>query len=426
MNSAPKGVRLHIGIFGRRNAGKSSLLNALTGQNVSIVSERAGTTTDPVEKAMELLPLGPVVFIDTAGIDDAGGLGLLRVERSRRVLDRCDAAILVTCSGAWSRFEEELYSELQQRRIPTVVVFNKADRGRASPSLLARLRTDQTRYVETVATENEGTPELRNALLGAAPGDFVKPSKLVGDLIPPGGLVVLVVPIDLEAPRGRLILPQVQAIRDVLDHDAYCMVAKERELGVALARLKGPPDLVVTDSQAFLEVAGRTPPGVPLTSFSILFARFKGDLEALTEGALAIDNLSPGDRVLIAEACTHHPIGEDIGRIKIPRWLAHRVGGRLDISHVQGHDFPADAAGYQLVVHCGACVHNRRELLHRIAQCGEAGVPVTNYGLCIAQSLGLLERALEPFPGILERGRRRAREKERRVPMGSSPPALPP
>jgi [FeFe] hydrogenase H-cluster maturation GTPase HydF len=249
-----------------------------------------------------------------------------------------------------------------------------------------------------VATGGEGIADLREALVRSAPDDFINTPNLVGDLVPPGELCVLVVPIDLEAPKGRLILPQVQTIRDLLDHDSYCMVVKERELRDALERLKRLPALVVTDSQAFLKVAGDTPPEVPLTGFSILFARFKGDLLAFTQGAVAIERLTVGSRVLIAEACSHHPIGEDIGRVKIPRWLTQYVGGKLDITHVQGHDFPREVGDYDLVVHCGGCVHNRREVLSRIARCRQQRVPITNYGMAIAYSLGIFDRALSPFP----------------------------
>ncbi|MEW6197647.1 MAG: [FeFe] hydrogenase H-cluster maturation GTPase HydF [Planctomycetota bacterium] len=402
MQATPKGMRLHIGLFGRRNVGKSSLLNALTRQEVSIVSDVAGTTTDPVEKPMELLPIGPVLFIDTAGIDDVGALGAQRVERTRRVFDRTDVGIVVAEAGQWGEFEEALLAELAQRHVPAIVVFNKSDVGTPPAEVTARLDERKVRWARTVASRGEGVLDLREALIRSAPDDFINTPSILADLVPPGELVVLVVPIDKEAPKGRLILPQVQTIRDLLDHDAYCVVVKERELRAALERLTRPPALVVTDSQAFLKVAADTPPEVPLTSFSILFARFKGDLTELVRGALAIDTLSPGDRVLIAEACSHHPIGEDIGRVKIPRWLTQYVGGKLDFTTCQGHDFPPDLPSYRLVVHCGACVQNRREMLSRILRCRQAGVPITNYGLTIAYSLGIFERALSPFPGALE------------------------
>jgi len=405
----PRGLRLHIGIFGRRNVGKSSLLNAVTRQDVSIVSEQAGTTTDPVEKPMELLPLGPVLFIDTAGIDDEGALGAQRVERTRRVFDRTDLGVLVAEPRGWGPFEESILQELQSRRVPVVVVFNKIDTGPPEETLRQSLAGRGLAVVQTCATAGEGVLDLRQALLDRAPADFLNQPAIVSDLVGPGELAVLVVPIDKEAPRGRLILPQVQAIRDLLDGDAMCLVVKERELRTALARLNRPPKLVVTDSQAFLKVAGDTPPDVPMTSFSILFARFKGDLITQVQGAAAIDRLRPGDRVLVAEACTHHPIAEDIGRVKIPRWLTQYVGGRLEFEHVQGHDYPEDLSPYRLVIHCGACMTNRREMLSRIMRCRRAGLPITNYGLVIACSLGIFERALQPFPAALEAWRQAAR-----------------
>jgi [FeFe] hydrogenase H-cluster maturation GTPase HydF len=402
MRGTPKGFRLHIGIFGRRNVGKSSLLNALTRQQVSIVSDVAGTTTDPVEKPMELLPVGPVLFIDTAGIDDVGALGEMRVARTRQVFDRTDVGIIVLEAGEWGPFEEGMLEELQRREAPVIVVSNKADLGLPAADVAARLKGLKIPLVRSVASRGEGLLDLREALIRTAPEEFINAPAIIGDLVPAGELVVLVVPIDLEAPKGRLILPQVQAIRDVLDVDAYCMVVKERELRDALDRLNRPPALVVTDSQGFLKVAGDTPTDVPLTSFSILFARYKGDLPELVRGALAIDTLKPGDRVLMAEACAHHPIGEDIGRVKIPRWLTQYVGGKLEFTSVQGHDFPDDVTPYKLIVHCGACMWNRREMLSRLVRCRKAGVPITNYGLTIAYSLGIFERALGPFPAALE------------------------
>jgi [FeFe] hydrogenase H-cluster maturation GTPase HydF len=402
LQATPKGLRLHIGLFGRRNVGKSSLLNAITRQQVSIVSDVAGTTTDPVEKPMELLPLGPVLFIDTAGIDDVGALGALRVQKTRQAFDRTDLGVIVTAAGEWDGFEEQMLEELASRGIPVVAVFNKADLGAADPALIARLSGRKIRVVQTVASRGEGILDLRQALLESAPDDFVNNPTILADLVGPGELAVLVVPIDKEAPKGRLILPQVQAIRDLLDGDAFCLVVKERELRHALAGLRTPPRLVVTDSQAFLKVAADTPPDVPLTSFSILFARFKGDLTTQVQGTLAIDRLRAGDRILVAEACSHHPIAEDIGRVKIPRWLTQYVGGKLEFTHVQGHDFPADLTRFRLVIHCGACTTNRREVLSRIMHCRQAGVPISNYGLTIAYSLGIFDRALEPFPAAME------------------------
>ncbi len=397
--SSPKSFRLHIGLFGRRNVGKSSLLNALVRQQVAVVSEVPGTTTDPVEKPMELQPIGPVVFIDTAGVDDEGALGGLRVEKTRQALDRTDLAIVVS-GGEWGEFEEQLLAEFARRGVPVVAALNKCDLH--ANGMRTRLEERRIRTVETAATVGTGIAELRQALIETAPVDRGQELAIVSDLVGPGELAVLVVPIDKEAPKGRLILPQAQVIRDLLDHDAQSLVVKERELKAALDNLKRPPKLVVTDSQAFLKVAADVPPSVPLTSFSILFARMKGDLVAQTLGATAIDGLKNGDRVLIAEACSHHPVGEDIGRVKIPRWIGQYTGAQIAFEHTQGHDFPEDLAPYKLVIHCGACTWNRREMLTRIRRCRAAGVPITNYGLVIAYSLGIFERALESFPAALD------------------------
>ena len=347
---------------------------------------------------MEMLPLGPVVFIDTAGVDDGGEVGQERVERARAVIGRCDVAILVAPEGSWGVYEDALCNEFATRNIPTVVVFNKSDLKPPAPDLVSRVSARVARVVIAVASEGRGVSELHEALVATAPEPLVAAPPLLADLIAPGELAVLVVPIDMEAPKGRLILPQVQTIRELLDLDAYCVVVKERELRAALSRMNSPPALVVTDSQAFLRVGADTPEEVPLTSFSILFARAKGDLLTFVEGAAAIDRLGAGDRVLIAEACSHHPVGDDIGRVKIPRWLTQYVGGKLDIDHAQGHAFPLDLSPYRLVVHCGACTLNRRAVLTRVARCREQRVPVTNYGMCIAYSLGIFSRALRPFP----------------------------
>ncbi len=402
MISTPKGFRLHIGIFGRRNAGKSSTLNALTGQVVSIVSEIAGTTTDPVEKPMELLPLGPVLFIDTAGIDDLGALGQLRINQTEKVFDRTDLGMIVTDHGKWDEFEKKIADELQKRQIPFIAVFNKADQAAMKPEVIRLLRESRVTVVETVATTGHGVEPLRQAIISNAPEEYINNPTILGDLVPAGELVLFVVPIDKEAPKGRLILPQVQSIRDVLDNDAYCLVVKERELRDALERLNRPPALVVTDSQAFLKVAGDTPPSIPMTSFSILFARNKGDLTEFVRGAMTIDRLRSGNRILVCEACTHRASCEDIGRVKIPRWLRQYVGGELIVDNYQGRDLPEEIGAYDLVIHCGACMWNRREVLSRILKCRQAGVPITNYGLAIAWSLGIFERALQPFPAALD------------------------
>lgn len=406
MRTAPRGVRLHIAIFGRRNVGKSSLLNALTRQQVSIVSDVAGTTTDPVEKPMELLPLGPVLFIDTAGVDDTGDLGEMRVRKTRQILDRTDLGIIVANGAAWGEFEREILRDLRGRGTPVVAVFNKADLEAPDGAVLAELEAAGVRHARTVASRGEGIDDLRALLIDQAPEDFVNPPTILGDLAGPGEPVVLVVPIDQEAPKGRLILPQVQTIRDLLDHDAWCLVVKERELREALASLNRRPALVVTDSQAFLKVAGDTPDEIPMTSFSILFSRYKGDLVEFVRGALTIERLRPGARVLIADACSHHPIGDDIARVKIPRWLTQYVGGRLEFVHTQGRDWPDDLPAFHLVVHCGACMWNRREVLSRVLKARRAGVPITNFGMAIAWSLGVFQRALAPFPDAMEVYRR--------------------
>lgn len=399
---SPRSMRVHIALFGRRNVGKSSLLNALTNQQTAIVSDVAGTTTDPVEKPMELLPLGPVLFIDTAGLDDAGALGEMRVRKTLQVFDRTDLGLIVTEAGLWGDFEDWLLEELRARQIPSIVAFNKSDIVGCNQELEGMLAERGILTVRTSALDGRGVSDLRRAIVDKTPAEIIHHPAIAGDLVGPGELAVLVTPIDKEAPKGRLIMPQVQTIRDLLDHDAFCLVVKDRELRRALGQLTRPPRLVITDSQAFPKVVADIPADVPLTSFSILFARFKGDLEALVEGVLAVENLQAGDRVLVAEACTHHPIEDDIGKVRIPRWLTQYTGGKLEFEHVRGHDFPEDLTPYQLVIHCGACMWNRREMLERILRCRQAGVPITNYGLVIAYSLGIFERALEPFPIAME------------------------
>jgi [FeFe] hydrogenase H-cluster maturation GTPase HydF len=399
---APKSFRLHIGIFGRRNTGKSSILNALTQQDVSIVSDVAGTTTDPVEKPMELLPLGPVLFIDTAGIDDVGALGEKRINKTLAVFDRTDLGVIVSNFNDWGEYEQTLMNELKDRAIPFIIVFNKTDLFNENIKITAKLKTEKIKFTFTSVLNGHGILDLRQLLLNSAPADYINRPSILADLVGAGEAAVLVIPIDKEAPKGRLILPQVQSIRDLLDNDAFSIVVKERELREALSFLNKPPKLVVTDSQAFLKVAADTPPEIPLTSFSILFARFQGDLVEMVRGAMAIDKLKTNDKVLIAEACSHHPIGEDIGTVKIPRWLTQYVGGKLQIDSTRGHDFPANLSDYKIIIHCGACMWNRREMLSRIMKARQAGVPITNYGLTIAYSLGIFERALQPFPAALD------------------------
>ena len=397
-SATPSGERPHIALFGRRNAGKSSLLNAIAGQPLSIVSDVPGTTTDPVTKSMELLPLGPVVFIDTAGIDDSGELGELRVTRSIRVVDRTDLALLAIEAGVTPGPQEEsLARRLVDRGVPFVVVATKADLG-CDPAAIVAWAGSLGAPVVVVSTGDPASIDrVKAALVAAAPRDLGAPP-LIGDLVSPGDVVVLVVPIDKAAPKGRLILPQVMTIRDLLDRDASALVVKERELRASLAALVRPPRLVVTDSQAFLKVAADVPRGVPMTGFSILMARHRGDLEQFVAGARAIATLERGDRVLIAEGCTHHRQADDIGTVQIPRWLRQTVGGDLAFTFRSGLDFPDDLPEYDLIVQCGGCTLNRREVLNRQREAREAGVPMTNYGILLAQVHGILERALEPFP----------------------------
>jgi [FeFe] hydrogenase H-cluster maturation GTPase HydF len=402
MQKTPKGLRLHIGIFGRRNAGKSSLLNIFTGQAVSIVSETAGTTTDPVEKPMELLPLGPVLFIDTAGIDDTGALGEKRIKKSIEVIKRTDVGIIVAEPGQWGRFEQELADKFLALEIPVIIALNKIDKKAPTAAELEILKQHCIALCPISALNNEGIIELRKAIIDTAPEEFFTSPAIVSDLVKPGGTAVLVVPIDKEAPKGRLILPQVQTIRDLLDGDAAAIICKERELKRMLDKLGFKPDIVVTDSQAFLKVAADTPNEIPMTSFSILFARLKANLVEMVRGAMEIERLGAGDKVLICESCTHHPITEDIGTVKIPRWLGQYVGGRLQIGHCRGADWPDNLSEYKLIIHCGGCMWNRRQMLSRTMEAKAAGVAMTNYGLTIAYTLGIFERALGPFPAAYQ------------------------
>ena len=405
MLETPKGLRLHIGIFGRRNSGKSTLMNALIGQSVSIVSDTPGTTTDPVEKTFELAPLGPVVFIDTAGVDDesaAGTLGAQRIQKTHDVLERVNIALVVVDNSGVGNFEDELIATLSEAKTPLVVVFNKTDVAAPTPDQTALLRQSGIETVAVSAARQTGIDALKEALFRQAPESCVEDPRLVGDLIGSGDLVVLVVPIDLGAPKGRLILPQVQTLRDILDSDAVSLMVKERELSSALARMSEKPKLVVCDSQVVLKVAADTPPGVRMTTFSILMSRFKGDMIGFAEGAGAISRLKPGDRILIAEVCSHHALADDIGRVKIPRWLRQYAGGHLDVDVRAGKDFPDDLTPYALVVQCGGCTVTRKQILVRQYRAARQGVPMTNYGMAISVSQGVIERALECFPAALD------------------------
>ncbi|MFH1477783.1 MAG: [FeFe] hydrogenase H-cluster maturation GTPase HydF [Verrucomicrobiota bacterium] len=395
MTTVPKGLRLHIGIFGRRNAGKSSVLNALIRQQVAIVSDVPGTTTDPVEKTMEFKPIGPVVFIDTAGIDDKGVLGKLRIAKTRKVIDRTELAMLV--ADSWTDYEKELAGLFKKQKTPCVVVANKSDLGGHSAVAKAAVACGCEFIVNVSAKELTGFDTLRENLVRAAPREFFEQTTPMDGLVQPDDIVVLVTPIDLEAPKGRLIVPQVQVLRDLLDHNACAVVVKENALKQALVNLKKAPALVVTDSQVFEKVARIVPDETLLTSFSIIYARFKGDLAEMVSGAKTIDALADGDKVLIVEACSHHPVEDDIGRVKIPKWLMKHTKRKLDIRVAAGRDYPDDLSAYKLIIHCGGCVFNRRELLARTEKAKHSGVPITNYGLAIAFLHGILNRALRPF-----------------------------
>jgi [FeFe] hydrogenase H-cluster maturation GTPase HydF len=400
MTQAPKGMHLQVGFFGRVNTGKSTLLNLVAGQDAALTSPEPGTTTDVVERAMELLPLGPVLFLDTAGVGDETALGEAREERTFRAMRRSDVAVIVTDSGSWGQPEERLARETHEQGAGLVLVITKVDLNPPEEAFLAQLRAISPFLVCVNSTDPAGRDAFLNAfkaaLAAAAPAEQAPP--LLGDLIRPGGFLVMVVPIDLQAPKGRLILPQVQAIREVLDNDATVVVVKERELSHALDNMRQPPDLVVCDSQAVLKAAADTPSVIPLTTFSILFARLKGELDALAGGAAAIHRLKPGDRVLVAEACTHHALADDIGRVKIPRWLRRFTGLDLLVEHCCGCSFPAELGRYRLVIHCGACMLNRRAMLRRVHDAKRSNVPVTNYGIAISVLQGVIERSLQPFP----------------------------
>lgn len=387
---ALKSNRLHIGVFGKTNVGKSSLINKITGQDVSIVSEIAGTTTDVVEKSMELLPVGPVTFLDTAGLDDKTELGEKRVEKTLKILDRTDIAVIVCEPDNFDHYEKELISKLDKLNIPYIVIVNKTD--------INDKRLDNIENVLYISAKNDNdiTFKFKNELIKLLPDDFVNPPKIVGDLVPEKSTVMMVVPIDKEAPKGRLILPQVQTLRDLLDSNCLVYTVKDTELEQALSNLKKPPALVITDSQAFKKVSEIVPKNIPLTSFSILFARLKGDLNEFIKGAKAVDNLQDGDKVLILESCTHHAIEDDIGKVKIPNLLRKKTGKDLIFEHFSGHDFP-EIKDYKLIIHCGACMTNRREVLSRILKANAQNVPITNYGIVISYCLGIIDRAIKPF-----------------------------
>ena len=401
MDKTPKSMRLHIGLFGRTNVGKSTFLNLVAGQDVAITSPRPGTTTDPVEKTMELLPIGPVIFTDTGGVDDATELGESRRQRMRAALRRMDAAVLLTEPDVWTDHEERLLGELKAAGVPVLAVVAKTDLRRPSEAFLEQLRSRIPHVLESSpdpARRDAVVNALKEALGRLVPEGALHVPDFYGGALPSGGLAVLIVPVDMEAPKGRLILPQVQAIRAALDAGAMAVAVRETEYAAALGKLASPPDLVVCDSQVVDRMVAETPPGVRCTTFSILLARLKGDLPAMVRAARVIDDLRDGDRILIGEACSHHALEDDIGRRKIPRWLREKSGKDLHIDVTSGRDWPEDLGRYRLVIHCGACMINRREMLHRLQSAGVRSVPVSNYGVVISFLKGVLPRVLEPFP----------------------------
>ena len=396
-SSTPRGSRLAITLLGRRNAGKSKLLNALCEQDVSIVSEHAGTTTDPVLKHYELIPLGPVSFYDTAGIDDSGALGELRVKATKKILQRSDMVLVVIGDREITEEEKEQLQLLQKEKTPFILVYNKVDLALPSEADKAFCATQGINLVEISALTGMGIDKLKAAIITFAPESFKHAPPLIGDLIAPKDVVICVIPIDLSAPKGRLILPQVQVLRELLDYGAIGMTTRETELKETLASLSQPPALVVTDSQAVQQVAHDVPNNVPLTTFSTLYARYKGDFSTLLAGVAAIDSLNNGDRILIGEACSHHVVSDDIGRVKLPAWLKKHSDKELQFDFAAGYDFPENLEQYDLVIHCGACMLNRTEMVRRINFCSRRGIPVTNYGLAISKLQGVLDRIVLPL-----------------------------
>ncbi len=400
LNQTPSAERIHIGIFGKRNAGKSSLINALAGQPVSIVSDFKGTTTDPVKKAMELLPLGPVVLTDTPGLDDTGELGTLRIEKTQQILNTTDIALLVI-DGQLGITEEDtrILQQIRQKQIPFVIAVNKMDLAIASPVLPDEISREQILYVSAAAgTHIHELKELLAKQLGQTP----KTRKIVGDLIHPGDFVVLVIPIDKAAPKGRLILPQQQTIRDILDHGATAIAVRDLELSETLRTLGRTPDLVITDSQAFKQVSAIVPEHVPLTSFSILFARYKGNLKTVVHGAYTLDKLKNGDKILISEGCTHHRQCGDIGTVKLPNLIRRYTGKDFEFEFTSGTEFPLNLSEYQLIIHCGGCMLNEREMKYRLKCAEDAHIPMTNYGTAIAYMNGILNRSISIFRDTLD------------------------
>jgi len=400
LNSTPKGDRLHIALFGKTNAGKSSIINAVTSQNIALVSEVKGTTTDPVYKAMELLPIGPVMLIDTAGLDDESNLGELRREKTFEILNKTDIALLVVDGlKGLMEYDKNVISKIKSKNIPIIGVLNKIDKlDKNEIDISVYEKETGISFIPVSTITGEGIKELKGAIIKAVPENEDK-FKIVGDLISPGDFVVLVTPIDKAAPKGRLILPQQQTIRDVLESDAMAIVTKEFELRETLSGLSKKPKMVITDSQVFLKVSADTPKDILMTSFSILMARHKGDLTELVKGTKAIESLKDGDKILISEACTHHRQSDDIGKVKIPRWLRQKTGKKLEFDFSSGFSFPENIKDYALIVHCAGCMLNRKAMLYRISEAKAQNVPIVNYGVLIAYVQGILPRALKPFPG---------------------------
>ncbi|MCR4589667.1 MAG: [FeFe] hydrogenase H-cluster maturation GTPase HydF [Lachnospiraceae bacterium] len=399
LNDVPSSERVHIAFFGIRNAGKSSLVNAVTGQEMSLVSDVKGTTTDPVKKAMEILPIGPVLIIDTPGIDDTGELGEKRAGRARRVLEETDIAVLVSeCGRERTAAEEELLTLIKDRGIPAVIAYTKADiHDNAPEKKVPGSGGSGIKSITVSAKTGHNIKEFRDLLSSFDTAEKERKKRIVGDLLEPGDMVVLVIPIDESAPKGRLILPQQQTIRDILESGCSAVVCRDTELESVLSSLPGKPKMVITDSQAYKEVSKVTPEDVFLTSFSVLFARYKGNLEALREGAGMLSRLRDGDRVLIAEGCTHHRQCNDIGSVKLPKWIREFSGAEPEFSYSSGNDFPEDLSGYSLIVHCGGCMLNEAEMKYRVKKARENGVPIVNYGMAIACMNGILQRSLEVF-----------------------------
>ena len=397
MSVSIRGERLVITLLGNRNAGKSSLINAIVGQEIAIVSDTPGTTTDPVDKRYELIPIGPVTFYDTAGLDDEGELGQKRVKATLKVLFRTDMAVLVNDGSPFNPKERETIARVKEMEIPLLVVFNKGDLGVPATTNIEFCSNHSLRHIIVSSSNQEHIEELKELLIELAPLHLKQEKVLVGDLIKAGDKIILVTPIDKSAPKGRMILPQVQVLRDLLDYNAVVTFAKETELALALEALKEPPALVVTDSQAIELVAKIVPLDVPLTTFSILFARYKGELEILAQGVRQIDHLQPGDKVLIAEACSHHVQDDDIGKYKLPRWIEKYLGFELVFESAQGHDFPDNLEDYKLVIHCGACMLNQAEMGRRIMEAHRRHVPISNYGLAITKVQGVFERCVQVY-----------------------------